>query len=312
MVNYRCTAACRHCLYACSPTRDTGYVTGEKMQEICGLLRSGGCDGVHIGGGEPFLDFDGLLTAIRALKKNGINLDYIETNAYFVHDEASAKEKLTALLDEGADTLCISLDPFHAEYVPYGYPLRLAELCRQRGMGFFLWKQQFFTVLSGLPPEKAHSRAVLEKHISADYINSTANAYGLHFGGRAVNIKDAYGGRKPAAALVDAHPCRNLLSTNHFHVDREGYFIPPGCTGIRLPLEEAIRGIPEGKYPAFEALYHRGLAGLLDLAKQNGFAPDESYSSKCSLCFHARHHLAALDFAGLDRLHYEESLKYYD
>ncbi|MDR1574861.1 MAG: hypothetical protein LBS37_02540 [Treponema sp.] len=58
MVNYRCTAACRHCLYACSPTRRAGYLSREVMREICRLLRKGGIGSVHIGGGEPFLDFE--------------------------------------------------------------------------------------------------------------------------------------------------------------------------------------------------------------------------------------------------------------
>ena len=179
-------------------------------------------------------------------------------------------------------------------------------------MGCFLWKQEFVRPLAALSPTEAHSRAELEKALGADYIGKTARSYGIHFGGRALNIEEEYGGRRPLAELSGGEPCENLLSGGHFHVDLEGYFIPPGCTGLRLPLGELVRGIPGGKYPVFEALYHRGLAGLLSLAREAGFTEDpQGYASKCALCFHARRHLSQGDYAELDKAHYEESLKYY-
>ena len=82
MVNYRCNAACRHCLYACSPSRRAGFVSHKKIEEICHLLKQGNIGSVHIGGGEPFLDFQGLIMVIKSLAKAGIRLDYIETNAF--------------------------------------------------------------------------------------------------------------------------------------------------------------------------------------------------------------------------------------
>jgi hypothetical protein len=313
MVNYRCTAACRHCLYACSPDRDPRYISQDRMEEVAALLREGGCSSVHIGGGEPFLDFQGLLRAIRELQRAGIALEYIETNAFWAEDKKTAREWLGALRAGGVDTLCISLDPYHAEYVPYGLPLALAKLCEETRMGYFLWKQEFLRALSKLPPGQAHRRAVMEGAIGADYIGQTARAYGIRFGGRAVNIEEEYAAqRQSAAALQDGGPCTKLLSTGHFHVDLDGCFIPPGCTGIRLPLAEVVRGIPGGKYPAFEALYGQGLGGLLELAREAGFSEDRGgYPSPCGLCFEARRYLAGRGFAELDPAHYEESLKYY-
>jgi hypothetical protein len=283
----------------------------EGIRKVCGLLRRGGCASVHIGGGEPFLDFEGLLGVVRELRRAGVRLEYVETNAYWA-GAADAAEKLERLGEAGVDTLCISLDPFHAEYVPYGAPLGLARLCEKTGMGYFLWKEQFLRALSPLSPEKTHSRAEMEKSLGQDYVGAAAGAYGIQLGGRAVNIEGEYRPSKPAETLLDQTPCRRLLSTGHFHVDREGFFIPPGCTGIRLPLGEVTEGIPGGKYPAFEALYEGGIGALWALALRYGFVPAEAgYPSKCGLCFRLRHYLAPYDFTELDRNHYEESLKYY-
>jgi hypothetical protein len=279
-------------------------------------LRKGGCQSVHIGGGEPFLDFEGLLMMIRQLNKYGIKLEYIETNAYWAEKPENYKEiheKLKCLLDEGVNALCISIDPYHAEYIPYSAPLSLAKHCEKTGMDYFLWRGESLSILSRFDPQKTHSRQDIEKLLSRDYIGKTARQFGVTFGGRAVNIEREFGVHLPAEKFSgQTSPCRNLLSTNHFHVDKDAFFIPPGCTGLRIPLSEAAFGIPEGKYPVFEALYNRGVAGLLELALQHGFLPDNTgYPSKCNLCFHLRHFLSEKDFAELDRNHYDEALKYY-
>ena len=298
MVNYRCNASCRHCLYNCSPARRGGYVDERAAEKICTLLRKGGCRSVHIGGGEPFLNFDGLIVMIRALNRAGIKLDYIETNAFWANDISKSRDYLAMLLSEGVDALCISLDPFHAEYVPYGLPLALAKLCDKTGMGYFLWKQEFLPSLSHLDPQKTHA-------ISADNVYAIAQRYGITFGGRAVNI-ELRGSLYPAQKFVaDNNPCKNLLSTGHFHVDMDCFFIPPGCTGIRIPLEEVIEDIPKGKYPAFDALFYGGVSSLYDLALKHGFSPDEKgYPSKCNFCFFMRKFLNEKGFAELDVEHY--------
>jgi hypothetical protein len=281
-------------------------------EKICKLLRKGGCRSVHIGGGEPFLNFEGLLIMIRALNRAGINLDYIETNAYWVinnSDQKKPEEYIKRLLSQGCDTLCISIDPYHAEYVPYGAPLALAKLCEKTGMGYFLWKQEFLQTLSALDPAKTHSRADMEKTISKDYVHKTAKVYGIGYGGRAVNIEKEFNVPLPVESLItESIPCQNLLSTGHFHVDMDCFFIPPRCTGIRIPLSEALDGIPKGKYPVFEALYYGGVSALLELALQHGFTQG-NYPSKCSLCFFLRSFLCNKGFAELDEKHFEEAMK---
>jgi hypothetical protein len=315
MLNYRCTAACRHCLYACSPARRDGCPGRDTAREIAGLLAKGRIGSVHIGGGEPFLDVEGLFALIRELRDADIQLDYVETNAFWA-DSPFAPEQIRALRDEGVPALCISLDPFHAEYVPWDSPLRLARLCDEAGLGYFLWKREFISVLSKLAKGRAHSRAAMEAALSPGYIAETASAYGIRLGGRAVNIEEAYTSKKSVteimAAKICSRPCGDLLSTGHFHVDMEGYFIPPGCTGLRLPLAELLEGAPPGKYPVYETLYEKGPAALFDFACGHGFVPGTAgYTSVCNLCFHIRRFLGGSGFAELDSEHYAEALKYY-
>ncbi|MCL1817829.1 MAG: radical SAM protein [Spirochaetaceae bacterium] len=311
MTGYRCTAACRHCLYACSPDRGHGDISSGMAREICAALKKGRIGSVHIGGGEPFLDFEGLIALIKELSRAGIPLDYIETNAYWAK-ESSAESKLARLRGEGAHTLCISVDPYHAEYVPWERPLLLARLCEKTGMRYFLWKDEFLPLLSRLDGKKTHSRGEMEKALGSAYIRDTAMAYGIGMGGRAVCIEEEYFPLRAAENFIDAEPCSRLLSTGHFHVDNEGWFIPPRCTGLRVPLVEAVEGLPPGKYPVYEALLTRGTAGLTEIAKNEGFTFDaRGYTSKCNLCFHARGFLAERGYPELPAEHYRESLLHY-
>lgn len=312
MVNYQCNAACRHCLYACSPKRDNGYMDETTATRVAKVLRQNGCRSVHIGGGEPFLHFDKLIKVIKSFNKCGLGIDYIETNAFWAKDKNRAIEYIDTLLDYGVDTLCISLDPFHAEYVPSYLPLKLTEYCREYGMGCFLWKQEFLRPLSKLDLYTKHTREEFSVAISNNYIKEMADYYGIFYGGRAVNIEDEYDKPVLTEKLLNKSPCKILSSTNHYHLDYSGRFIPSKCTGIYFPVEEGLKGLEEGKYPVLDSLHNGGVAELYKFAKEKGFVPKEKYVSSCNLCFEIRSFLSKTgEFMELDADHYKASRDYY-
>ncbi len=309
MVNYVCNAACRHCLYACGPKREKGYMSPDTARKVGKILRQNGCYSVHIGGGEPFLNFEGLTSVIKALREEQIFIDYIETNAFWVKDEEKAKRYIRELLAMGVDTFCISIDPFHAEFVAPSLPLKLSRLCQNLGMGSFLWKQNFVKVLQKGDMDKAHSRSEFQEIISKDYVRDIADYYGIHYGGRAVNIEEEYYETIDAKKLLVKSACKNLLSTNHYHVDLHGNFIPPVCTGIQIPLEKITSGVEKGEYKVLDALVSGGVKELYNLAKAEGFILKDGYTSSCALCFHLRHFLSKLSkYSELNLEHYQNSL----
>ena len=313
MTNYECTAACRHCIVSSSPSRSGGYMTEEVMDDVCRMFNEGGCDSVHIGGGEPFMDFDGLVTLLNTCARYNIAVEYAETNAGWAVSDDVITRRLNVLAKAGLTTLCISLDPFHAEFVPYSMPLKLAESCWKAGLGYFLWQERFLPMMGGVDPNKTHDRAALENIIGGNYIATTANIYGLKIGGRAVNIEAEYTQNKPIEKILDDSPCKSLLSTGHFHVDIYKRFIPPGCTGIAVPLREIMDGLEPGRYPAFEALHYGGVKALFDLAvKEHAFVPNPGgYTSSCALCFYIRYFLSKQDgYPELDAEHYEASFDF--
>ena len=291
IVTYKCPAACLHCCYSSSPKRNGDYMSKEMADKIFALLRKMGCYSVHIGGGEPFMNFDKLLEVCKSARENRVSIDYIETNASWYTDDDSVSAKLKKLISAGVDCLLISVDPFHNEFVPYIKIKNLAKCCRKNGMGTFLWQTKFERVVSQLDENTTHSLSEYEKIFGDDFIKSIAESYGLGYNGRALRILERFTkskDKKPYEYFMKDNQCRDRIkSLHHFHVDLDGNLIPPSCNGFRANIFDLCGdGLNGDKYIYFTAIINGGLGELFSKAQALGFVPrNEGYASKCALCF---------------------------
>ena len=310
---YECNAQCKHCLFACSPKRSGGYMTDETAKDICQILQKANFKSVHIGGGEVFLDFNSLTKLVEIVLDSGLTITRVETNGFWAANEERAIDYIRNLKLMGVDGLQVSLDPFHMQYIPIALPLRLAELCKLENFPCYLHKEKYARYfLSEFDPTKTHSLEELEQKISKDFVKELIRSYGIIPSGRAVALEHKYGELRPVKELAGCKPCKALLSSGNYRIDVYKKLVPMGCTGIALPLQEAIEGIPEGKYPVFETLFNGGTIVLLEYAQKLGFVPlADGYTSECAMCFHTRHWLCKNHPNSHPELfleHYEESL----
>jgi len=293
IANYRCNAACGHCMYGSSPTAEAGYITAETAKRICETLLRHGCQSVHIGGGEPFLHPDKLAMLVRVITQSGLTLDYIETNAGWInHDTARNKQILLQVLDAGADCIMVSADPFHIGFIPFYKPLALLALLRDMNASYFVWQQRYMSALSSLDPERTYTPDELKTALGYDIERECAAEYGMGFNGRALNLLRRFGKKKPLQALLTSEPCRALSDTGHFHADYLGRFIPPRCTGLGIDMETLGQPVTAETHPVIARLQTEGLQGLYALASSHGFIAGDGYYSHCDLCFAMRKHLA--------------------
>lgn len=293
ITNYNCTASCRHCMFASSPQCKKEYMTDETAEKTAALLRESGAWSVHIGGGEPFMSFDSLCTLIAALKKNGIAIDYIETNGYWCRDEDFARARLEKLKSLGADSVMVSVDPFHIEYVPLERVLLLCNLLDEYGFEYFIWQRRFLDRLLKLDITKTHTKQELINLLGDDYVTQTAKEYGLGINGRALAFASSLYENKPVSVLLSKNPCPSLSRPNHCHFDLYGNAVPSRCTGIQAKSEDYLSGnISPETYPVFSALKNGGTMALYGYAVSKGFIPKkEGYPTPCALCFNMRLYL---------------------
>ena len=66
ITNYYCSSKCKHCLYACSPNWPKEYISRKNAEKYLEFTRTLNNYSLHIGGGEPFLNKDGLLEVVKA------------------------------------------------------------------------------------------------------------------------------------------------------------------------------------------------------------------------------------------------------
>lgn len=71
ITNYYCSSTCRHCLYRCSPRWPKEYISADtvrvNLETVCEL----GCRAVHIGGGEPLLEPEGVASVLEIANEVG-------------------------------------------------------------------------------------------------------------------------------------------------------------------------------------------------------------------------------------------------
>ena len=131
MLSYKCSAECRHCMYACSPRWQGDWISEEDLETLLSGLAGGiepspwGADtmslnhGLHFTGGEPFLNFKLLTRAVEMAEALGIPSIFVETNCFWCKTDQATLEKLSLLKEKGLRGIMISVNPFYAEYVPF-------------------------------------------------------------------------------------------------------------------------------------------------------------------------------------------------
>jgi sugar phosphate isomerase/epimerase len=295
ITNYYCTSRCRHCLYACGPRWEKRYIEPETAAANFRKIRALGCASVHIGGGEPLLNPEGLAAVLAAARDAGVGVEYVETNSswFTSHEEAAAL--LTGLKQLGLACLLISISPFHNEYIPFKRVKGVIAACRAAGVQAFPWINEFYREIDAFEDGAAHTLEEYAAKFGENYLSRLPGRYWIHLGGRAVKtFQEIFPARSPEAVCADSRSgCRELLDTRHFHLDLFGHYIPGLCSGLAIKAEDLGQPLDVEAYPLLTALFNTGVAGLLDYAaSRQGFKPAAAYISKCHLCLEIRRYLA--------------------
>ena len=302
-LSYKCSSACKHCMYACSPRWPADWMAEDDAEQILSHLartmrgrysspgRVGVNDGIHFTGGEPFLNFDLLLRLTRMALQLDIPTTFVETNGFWARDDRSTRERLRALQDAGLDGILISANPFILESIPFERTERAVRISREVfGANAIVYQQFFYRQFQDLG-----LRGTLS---FADYLERAG--HGLQYVELFANGRVPYKlaglfRHRPAGRFFGASCRRELIRDWHIHVDNYGHFLPGFCGGLSLGdarhLDDLCRGIELERFPVLQALL-TDLAGLYRLGIEYGYQPQAGYVSKCHLCIDIRRHLA--------------------
>jgi hypothetical protein len=307
MLSYKCSAECRHCMYACSPKWDADWISVKDLGDLLSLLAGRiqpspwGAEamslnhGLHFTGGEPFLNYPLLLKAVAMAEELGIPSTFVETNCFWCKNDTVAEEKLALLKEAGLKGIMISVNPFYAEYVPFERTERCIRVSQEVfGANVMVYQLEYYHRFGALGIQ---DRISLEDYVNLTRGEDLAERVELFLQGRAARQLRAMYPTYPARAFF-TEPCRPpFLRDWHNHFDNYGNFMPGYCGGISLGdwrnLEELTsEGIDLEERPVLGLLIAEDMQGLLDFASDFGYQESgEGYVSKCDLCLDLRGYL---------------------
>ncbi|MFC1884126.1 radical SAM protein [Thermodesulfobacteriota bacterium] len=294
ITNYYCSSNCRHCLYACGPRWKKIYMDELMAETSMKKIKSLGCNSIHVGGGESFLNLDGLKIVLGVAERLGLNIEYVETNSSWYQDKRSACKTLLSLKKRGLSTLLISMSPFHNEYIPFYKVKGVLEACREAGVSPFPWMPGLYHEIDFFNEKSTHSLSEYTNRYGEDYLKGLPSRYWIHLGGRALQTFSKVLSLSPLENIINSNAkgCSELLNVSHFHIDLFGNYIPGLCSGLSINCKDIGVEIPEKEYPFLTTLYFEGIEGFLDIASRElGFRAVDAYLSKCHLCFDIRKYL---------------------
>jgi hypothetical protein len=313
LLTYKCSAACKHCMYACSQKWKADYISSKNLYKMISLM-SGLIEpapfgakhislnyGLHFTGGEPFLNFDLLADAVEMADELDIPSTFVETNCFWAVSDEMTREKLAILKSKGLKGMLVSVNPFFLEFVPFERTERVIKYGYEIfGQNLIVYQHEYY--------ERFRSRNINEKMSFEDFLaeegrNDFARNTEFFISGRAPYKIDKYNiyPRYRATQLFD-QPCNPpFMRSWHNHVDNYGNFVPGYCGGLSLgsfyDIDVLINeGIELDDFPVLKHIIYEDFEGLLSFARDHGYREAESgYLSKCHLCVDIRKHLAAKD-----------------
>lgn len=313
ILTYKCSAECRHCIYACSQKWSADWISPEDLEKILqqlsgkiisnvhGPRTTGLSYGLHFTGGEPFLNFELLCLAMEIADKLRIPSTFVETNCFWAVDDASAKDRLKTLKRKGLRGIMISVNPFYLEYVPFERTERAIRISLEIfGRNVMVYQLEYYRRFKELGLK---DKVPFEEYLGLERKEDFLKYVEFFVTGRApYRLREVLGDihpLRPAEHFFGEECVTPFLRGWHNHFDNYGNYIPGFCGGISLgdcrEMDMLLRdGIDTEQYPVIAFLAHDDTQGLYYFAKDLGYAePPEGYVSKCHLCMDIRRHLAS-------------------
>jgi hypothetical protein len=294
MPSWRCSNACRHCLYYCSPRQPDEWMDlGLARRIFAALAREPRLVELHIGGGEPFLRPDRLIEIVRLASETSLPLAYVETNAFWCTDRERTRDLLRSLRTAGLPGLLVSVSMFHNEFVPFRSMRIAVETAIEvfGSAGVIVYLPHMYELLGRLPDDGKHALQEFCRFFDLERsLEALPRLYGVIPGGRATSaLRESYVARR--AINYEHVRCDNLLGTTHFHIDPHGFLFTGLCAGIAVAtVDDFHPKITPASHPIATTLLADGPCGLMRSASErHGYRErDVGYVSACDLCIDVR------------------------
>ncbi len=293
ILTYRCTIACAHCLFNCSPRQPRRAMTVEQGVRYIRLLRTT-ARVVHIAGGEAMMEYDTVLAICREADRRNARPHFIETNASWCTSDALARRRLTELWAAGVRGLYISADAYHFAFVPVDRYRRCLEAAVAR-----------FGEENVIAPRLTEEQAQASRRVGRDparlaemvrnsppqLVGRAGEELARHLPCR--EIEDMAGDGMWHDAPLGMACAQEFSPATMWEMHLDPYGNLQTCCGVllgnveRTPFAELLATQFGTDNPILNAVRTEGPVGLLRMAEARGYQRAR-YVQKCHLCWQVR------------------------
>lgn len=269
--------------------------------------------GIHLSGGDPFLNYELLLKAVDLAKEYEIPSVFVETNCFWCLDDQTTRERFLELKAAGMHGVMISVNPFYLEFVPFERTERAIRIAHEIfGNNLAVYQTEYY-------------RRFIELGISGtvkykDYLKIEPEQVFMcnvefFLTGRPIcalsGILDNYYPRYEAEVLLE-QPCRpDFVRPWHNHFDNYSNYMPSYCAELSYgnwnDLDHFVGTEPDpDEKPVLSMIIQNDFKTLLEFSRNEGCIDDPAgYFSKCHLCVDIRKYLSENgDYKELSPLEY--------
>jgi MoaA/NifB/PqqE/SkfB family radical SAM enzyme len=272
LLTYKCDLECDHCFVWGNPQAREVF-TLEKIRNILDEAKKlGTVNYVSIEGGEPFLYYPIMVTAVKEALKLGFHVEVL-SNCYWATSSEDAREWLLPMAEVGDVQLSLSSDLYHGEEWVVGAvknAVRAASALKMR-VGVIAVKN---------PNVQPPSLTEIE--------GAKVDFWTLMYRGRAASKLTEKASRKQWREFTKC-PYEDFNNQQRVHIDPLGYVHV--CQGISIgntwqkPLSRIIEEYSPYQNPILEPLIRGGPVALIE---KFNLPHDEGYADACHLCYAAR------------------------
>jgi len=295
----KCNSQCVYCQANAGPWHNEVMNVRDAYNYLTEAVKVADLESFLVFGGEPML-YPARTTAIFN-KAQQMCIPTIEmlTNGIWGKDKKRAERLAKRLKTAGLNSLGISVDAFHLEYIPLEYPRNAAQASTKAGIEKVVWN---VAVIESLNAANHYDKMTAHILKELEPVGVEAHVHKVAAAGRALETIPQYFQKTRLEGPCEGEtPMENTLKNLQCLTIE-----PSGSVEIcwhlfignakKTPLSSIINEYDWQRNPLIKTLAEEGPMGLLKQQKPHAGIFDESeYVNKCHLCIELRKRLTFLE-----------------
>lgn len=295
----KCNSQCIYCQADASPLKTEVMSFEDIRHYLDEAVSLSNLESFMVFGGEPMLFPDRAISAFEKAHKQNVPKVSMLTNGVWGKTEQKAKELACRMKKSGLDILGISVDAFHSQSIPLGYPKRAALASIHAGISKITWN---VAVVESLTGKNKYDRKTAKIMKLLEPVGIEAHVHKVLPVGRAARNLRRYLKRESLEGPCVGDPIleNSLTSPECITIEPSGEVNI--CWNLAIgnakqkPLNQLVRDYEWKRNSMIRTLVEEGPMGLVKDARRKGFRfRSAQYVNKCHLCIEVRRILGSTD-----------------